>query len=206
MEIIDLTLNIKKEEYTTSIVEIPVGEEIYKGIIHNFTLSSMSGTYIDFPGHIKEFDDGFDAGNYPVEKLFMVDATLIRLNRKGSAREISAEELQSTGIRKIGTGCLIIDTGWEQVHHRDTEGIYFYGKDAIKWIISQPIHLFISDVYENHSEPRGIFVELFKAGISTVCLPVNLWKISQKKIKVCVFPLRVPGAVQVPCRLFAIQD
>lgn len=169
MDIIDLTLDIKNEEYTTSIVRIPIANEIYNGIIHNFNLSSMSGTYIDFPGHIKEFDDGSDAANYPPEKLFMVNATFIRLERKGKRREISASEIKETGV-KVDTGCLIIDTGWEKLHHRDTKGIYFYGKDAIKWIVSQPIHLFISDVYENHSDPQGIFVELFKAGISTVCV------------------------------------
>lgn len=205
MEIIDLTMDIKREEYTTSIVKIPISQKVYNGVIHNFTLSSMSGTYIDFPGHIDEFKDGFDAGNYPPEKLFMVDATFIRLERKGKGREISAEELEQTGI-KVDTNCLVIDTGWESVHHRDTEGIYFYGKDAIKWIVSQPIYLFISDVYENHSDPRGIFVELFKAGISTVCLPVNLWRIKKNRIKISVFPLKIPGTVQVPCRVIAVQD
>ncbi|MDD3725872.1 MAG: cyclase family protein [Candidatus Ratteibacteria bacterium] len=203
MKIIDLTLDIKKEEYTTSIVKIPVSEQTYRGVIHNFTLSSMSGTYIDFPGHIEEFKDGIDAGNCPLEKLFMVDATLIRLERKGKGREISVAELEETGI-KVNTGCLIIDTGWEKEHHFDATDIYFYGKDAIRWIASQSIHLFISDVYENHSEPRGIFVEFFKAGISTVCIPINLWKINKEKIKVCVLPLKIPGAVQVPCRLIAI--
>ncbi len=203
MKIIDLTSKVK-EKYSTSIVKIPMPEQTYNGIIHNFSLSSMSGTYLDFPGHIEEFKDGSDAENYPVEKLFMVDTTVIRLNRKGLGREISVREIEETGI-KVDTGCLLIDAGWASSHKDNNEGIFFYGKDAIEWIISQPIHLFISDVYENHSQPRGIFVKLFSAGISCVCIPTNLGKISKTKIKICVLPLKIPGALQIPCRLLAIE-
>ena len=174
----------------------------YNAVIHDFALSSMSGTYIDFPGHIEEFKDGFDAENYPVEKLFMVDTTVIRLDRKGMGREINARELEETGI-KVDTGCLLIDAGWKS--EWNSKNVFFYGKDAIDWILSKPIHLFISDVYENHSRPNGIFVELFKAGISCVCIPANLDKISKTKVKICALPLKIPGAVQLPCRLLAIE-
>jgi len=201
MKIIDLTSNVK-EEYSTSIRRIPMPDRTYNAVIHDFALSSMSGTYIDFPGHIEEFKDGSDAENYPVEKLFMVDATVIRLKRTGLGREISARELEETGI-KVDTGCLLIDAGWK--NEWDSKDVYFYGKDAIDWIISQPVHLFISDVYENHSQPRGIFVELFKAGISCVCIPANLEKISKTRIKICALPLKIPGALQLPCRLLAVE-
>lgn len=203
MKIIDLTSNVR-EEYSTSLRKIPMPEQTYNAVIHDFSLSSMSGTYIDFPGHIEEFKDGFDAENYPVEKLFMVDTTVIRLNRKEPGREISARELEETEV-KVNTGCLLIDAGWESSRGSDNDGIFFYGKDAVDWIVSQPIHLFISDVYENHSQPRGIFVELFKAGISCVCIPVNLEKISEKRIKICALPMKIPGALQLPCRLLAIE-
>jgi kynurenine formamidase len=203
MKIIDLTSKAK-EKYSTSIVRIPMPEHTYNGIIHSFNLSSMSGTYLDLPGHIEEFKNGFDAENYPVEKLFMVDTTVIHLNRKGLGREISAREIEEAGIR-VDTGCLLIDAGWESRHKDSNEGIFFYGKDAIEWIISQPIHLFISDVYENHSQPRGIFVELFKAGISCVCIPTNLEKISKTRIKICALPIKIPGALQIPCRLLALE-
>jgi len=204
MKIIDLTSDIK-ENYSTSIRKIAMPEHTYSGIIHDFNLSSMSGTYIDFPGHIEEFKDGFDAGNYPLEKLFMVDTTVIHLNRKGAGREINARELKETGV-KVKTGCLLIDAGWESTRGSDNNGIFFYGKNAVEWIVSQPIHLFISDVYENHSRPQGIFVELFKAGISCVCLPANLGKISGNRIKICVLPLKIPGALQLPCRLLAVES
>ncbi|MFH0797521.1 MAG: cyclase family protein [Candidatus Omnitrophota bacterium] len=203
MKIIDLTTEITGGVSRT-LVPIRMKDSLYQGIIHNLVLSSMSGTYLDLPGHILEFDNRLDAGNYPLEKLFMVPTTVIRLKREGLGREIRAEELKATGISVKGKG-LIIDTGWNP-RSIDSPEVYFYGKDAVGWIISQEIDLFISDVYENHADPRGIFVELFKAGISCVCIPVNLDKISKEEVKICVVPLKIPGVVQLPCRLLAIEE
>lgn len=202
MEIIDLTKEIT-EDFETRLVDIKFSGKTYHAPVHNFQLSSMSGTYIDFPGHIREFDDGFDSSNYPVEKLFMVDATLLRLNRAGKDREIHREELESCSV-EIDTPAVIVDSGWNNSGKKNQDEIYFFGKDAIQWFISKKIYLFVSDVYENHKEPRGIFVEFFKAGILTVCNPCNLHKIREQKLKLCVFPLKIPGAVQLPCRVIAI--
>jgi len=203
MKIIDLTAEIK-EGVERSLVPIKIKENIYQGVIHKLVMSSMSGTYLDLPGHIQEFDNYLDAANYPLEKLFWVPTTVIHLNRQGREREIKAEELQATGISVKGKG-LIIDTGWSP-RSIDSPRVCFYGKEAIAWIISQGIELFISDVYENHSDPQGIFVEFFKAGISCVCIPVNLARISKPQVKICVVPLKVAGAVQLPCRLLAIEE
>ena len=209
MKIIDLTCKIikgipGKNVSVCSIKKIKMPEKDYQGLIYDFYLSSMSGTYIDLPGHIKEFDNGLDASNYPLEKLFMVDTTVIRLHRQGLGREIRAEELEKTGISVKNQG-LLINSGWDLGAGKPTQEIPFYGRDAIEWIVSKGINLFISDVYENHSDPRGIFVEFFKAGIACVCIPANLEKLSKSKIKVCAIPIRIPGAVQVPCRLLAIE-
>ena len=201
-KIIDLSKRIT-EDFETKVVNICLSGETYHAFVHRFNLSSMSGTYIDFAGHIKEFDDGFDASNYPFEKLFMVDATLLRLNRKGKDREIHAGELESSGVR-IDTPAVVVDSGWNQIPDKNDDEVYFFGKDAIQWFISKKIHLFVSDVYENHKDPRGIFVEFFKAGIVTVCNPANLQMIDAQRFKLCVFPLKVPGATQVPCRAIAI--
>jgi len=203
MKIIDLTTKIT-EGTTRSVLKIKMPEATYSGVIYDFALSSMAGTYIDFPGHIAEFDDGMDAANYPLEKLFMVDATLIRLNRKGKGREISAAELDESDV-KVTTGALVVDAGWGSPPVQDRARIHYYGKDAIQWFIDRKIHLFVSDVYENHDDPRGIFVEFFEAGISTVCIPSNLHQITRERIKLCVLPLAIPGATQVPCRCLAIE-
>ncbi len=203
MKIIDLTQKITKD-FRTDIVNIVLSGSKYHAFVHQFHLSSMAGTYIDFPGHIKEFDNGFDSSNYPVEKLFMVDATVIKLNRSGKQREIHSEELEAAGVA-LDTPAVIVDAGWNALKEKNQDEIYFFEKDAITWFISKNIYLFVSDVYENHKDPRGIFVEFFRKGILTICNPANLEKITASKVKLCIFPLRIPGATQVPCRIIAVM-
>ncbi|MCM8824530.1 MAG: cyclase family protein [Candidatus Omnitrophica bacterium] len=202
MNIIDLTKPVPGD-FTTYTVNIFLKSKQYHAYVHNFHISSMDGTYIDFPGHIREFDDGFDTSNYPAEKLFMVDASLLRLNRQGRDREIHVNELETCDV-KIDTPAVIVDSGWNALEKKNNNEIYFFGKDAIQWFVSKKIHLFVSDVYENHKEPRGIFVEFFKNRILTVCNPANLEMINKSKVKICVFPLKIPGATQVPCCVLAI--
>jgi len=201
MKIIDLSRKISGR-IERSFVPLRVKGKGYRGVIYQIGFSSMAGSYIDFPGHIAEFDNGLDAASYPPEKLFLVETTVIRLNRKGLPREIKVAELEKFG--PVSTPGLLVDTGWKKdVYHPE---VYFYGEEAIAWIVSQKIRLFLSDVYENHARPRGVFVELFRAGISTVCLPDNLDKITRPRVKICVFPLPVAGLTQAPCRVLAVED
>lgn len=204
--LIDLTYEIQdreNEKIIRAIKEIPLREKTYRGLIYQYHLSSMDGTYIDLPGHIAEFDDGFDMAKYPLEKLFMVDTLFIRLKKESAERKITAEELK--------TACPTLEKPFSAlcIHALDNKNFYdynqdtipYYQKDAVEWIIRKNIHLFISDVYENHNNPEGIFVELFKNRISTVCHPINLQKIKKDFIKITVLPLRAGGATQMSCRL-----
>jgi len=205
MRIIDLTAEIP-ETGKRSVVKIPTPEgNCYKGVIYDFPLSSMSGTYLDFPGHIEEFYDGKDAANYPLKKLFLVETTVIKLKRKGMPREIDGKELENTGIAVKTPGLLIKVDDWNQASPEEIAQAPFYGKSAIRWVVSKRINLFISNVYENHADRQGIFVEFFRAGITCVCVPVNLDRITRERIKICAIPLKIPGAVQLPCRLLAVE-
>ena len=205
MRIIDLTAEIP-EIGKRSVVKIPMPEgNCYKGVVYDFPLSSMSGTYLDFPGHIEEFDDGRNAANYPLKKLFLVETTVIRLKRKGRPREIDGKELEETGIAVKTPGLLIKVDDWNLASPEEIAQAPFYGKSAISWVVSKRINLFISNVYENHADRQGIFVEFFRAGITCVCIPANLDRITRERIKICAIPLKIPGAVQLPCRLLAVE-
>ena len=206
--LIDLTCEIqdrRNEKIIASIKKISMREETYRRVIYQYHLNSMDGTYIDLPGHIAEFDDGFDAANYPVENLFMVDTLFIRLKRESAERKITAEELEMAcpSVEKPFSALCIHALGNKNFYNYNQIPMPYYQKDAVEWIIKKDIHLFISDVYENHNEPEGIFVELFKNKISTVCCPVNLQRIKNDFVKITVLPLRVKGATQIPCRLIA---
>ena len=210
MRIIDLTFPVgatgeKTPEHETYIVKLPIKGDTYDGVCHRFQWHSMTGTYLDFPGHIAEFDDGADAANYPLDRLFMVDTTFIRLDREGRAREITAAELDETGIQVRG-GALFIHARGETPWHESPGDIPYYDPSAIEWIISKDIHLFLSDVYEKHPDQQGIFVELFRHRISCVCCMVGLDQIRQERVKVCAIPIAAPGVKQVPCRLLVVEE
>jgi len=205
MRIIDLTAEIP-ETGKRSVVKIPMpGGDCYKGVVYDFPLSSMSGTYLDFPGHIEEFDDGRNAANYPLKKLFLVETTVVRLRRKGMPREINGKELEDAGIAVKTPGLLVKVDDWNLASPEEISQAPFYGKSAIRWVVSKRINLFVSNVYENHADRQGVFVEFFRAGIACVCIPANLDRITRERIKLCAIPLKIPGAVQLPCRLLAVE-
>jgi len=72
MSLIDLSLPIpaRAPNGSTTVVLEERRIQNYTGMIYHFRHDSMAGTYIDFPGHIKETADGFDAVNYPMESRF----------------------------------------------------------------------------------------------------------------------------------------
>ena len=85
MPTIDLTRRADEAEleYKAVLSEVPLESEStrYTGVIYSLTTSSMHGTYIDFPGHIKETDNGLYAHNFPHEELYRVPASVIHLDR-----------------------------------------------------------------------------------------------------------------------------
>jgi len=207
MKIIDLSLPVTEKKGTegfssvTSKVLISSGGIQYTGLIYDLSLGSMAGTYIDFPGHIKETDDGFDALNYPVEKLYRIKSAVIHLDRENNSGAVTADELKAAyGREKISGKALIINAlGRKRFDEVEGRSVYL-SSDAVKWITESGIHLLVSDIYESR-KLHGVFYDLFKAGISTVCLPVNLHLIDSPRCKLSVFAPPLKGITQLPCRI-----
>ena len=175
----------------------------YTGVIYEFKMGSMAGTYIDFPGHIAETDDGQDAYNYPLEKLYCRRAAVIRLDRWDGSGGVTASELAAACPVKIQPGdALIVNAlGDRQFYDIENRSVFFE-MDAVEWIIEQGVELLVSDIYESQAL-LGVFLKLFKAGISTVCRPVNLHKLEDAEVKLTIMPLPLRGVTQIPCRLVA---
>lgn len=210
MRLVDLTLPVppRENDHPTARLEewpIPFAGGTYTAMIHHFSHWSMSGTYIDFPSHIKETDDGQDAANYPAEKLFRVQCRVIHLNRADGSGRIGADELRAAcpaGLGGIGGAMVINALGplrFDQIKNRSV----FLGKDAVDWIIETGVHLLVSDVYESDVQAQGVFQDLFARGISTVCCPVNLHQLTSPQVRITALPLRQEGVTQLPCRLLA---
>jgi hypothetical protein len=74
--------------------------------------------------------------------------------------------------------------------------------ESVSWIIDSGCRLLVSDTYESN-RLDGVFLKLFSAGISTVCMPVNLDKLTSQVIKITIFTPLLDGIVQIPCRIAA---
>ena len=210
MRIIDLTLPIEevqggKPTAETYLVPLSVRGGKYRAICYRLAMNGMSGTYLDLPGHIEEFDDGADAENFPLEKLFMLDTTVIHLDRRSLGREVTADELESAGMPVKGDALLIHALGEKKCFEVAPDEIPYFGPSAIQWIVHKRPKIAVSDIYEKRPDLQGIFIELFRNRISCVCVPVNLDRIRETYPKTCIIPLRMRSVTQLPCRIFVVE-
>lgn len=208
MKLVDLTLPIQQCEDKSPAVEpqvIPLqcGGAPYEAVIYQFHHDSMAGTYIDFPGHIVQTDNGLSAANYPPEHLYRVRAGVIRLERGDGSGGISAQELMDAAPDLTGCNALVINalgsTRFDAIVYRS---VYLL-REAAEWIASTGIRLFVSDVYESTTLGEGVFPLFFSKGICTVCHPINLDRLDQPYATLTVLAPRFPGVTQLPCRIIA---
>lgn len=202
MNLIDLTLPWNLLETEDLLVPLKSDRTAYTAIVHEFKLNSMTGSYIDFPGHIREAADGMHAGNFPLSGLYQVPATLLRPKRSGCG--ITAAELAEARGNLPPTQCLVIHGKAGTDIPLISREIYLT-MESVGWIIDSGCRLLVSDTYES-DRLEGVFLRLFRAGISTVCMPVNLDKLTSQVIKITVFTPLLDGFVQIPCRIAAEID
>jgi hypothetical protein len=199
MKLIDLTLPWNSIKTDEQLVRLKSDRTAYTGVVYDFRINSMTGSYIDFPGHIRETADDMHAGNFPLYSLYRVPATLLRPKLSGSG--ITAVELEETRGNLPPTKCLVIHGRAGTDMPLISREIYLT-MEAVDWIIDSGCKLLVSDSYESE-RLDGVFLKLFGAGISTVCMPVNLDKLTSQLMKITVFTPLLDGIVQVPCRIAA---
>ena len=204
--LVDLTLPMQAERegrrtVTRNEWELGQGEDRYTAVVYDLAFDSMAGTYLDLPGHIRETDDGVDMATYPVEKLYRVSATVIHLDREDGSGAVGASELIGAAPEVQGDALVINALGPRRFDAIEERSVYL-DTDAVAWIVEAGVHLLVSDIYER-AEPWGVFLELFRSGISTVCYPVNLHQLTEPYAKVTVLPVRFAGVTQLPCRVVA---
>jgi kynurenine formamidase len=184
----------------------PAGRPPYQARVHYFSHDSMAGTYLDFPSHIEHTDDGSDAANFPVEKLFRMDATVIHLARADGSGPIGADELAAACPPPPLAQALILNAlgvlRFDQIAARSV----YLSAQAVQWIIDRGFRLLVADVFESNQRPQGVFETLFAAGVLTVCQPIRLDELTSSAVKLTVLPLRIVGATQIPCRIIAELD
>ena len=112
MSVIDLSCPIPAQTAEKiRLTEVPLksAQTAYTGMVYDFELNSMDGSYIDLPGHIKETDDGQRADNVPLEQFYRMPCSVIRLNRTNRSGAVSAAELEQAFGGKVTTSALMIN-------------------------------------------------------------------------------------------------
>jgi kynurenine formamidase len=205
--LVDLTWDFIGERYAPDIrrEENPLqsGSTSYTGVTYNVNHDGMSGTYIDFPGHIAQTDNGLYADNCPLDMLYRVPASVIKLNCQSGDGAVSAGDLEAAFGGKVTTPAIIINAlaGTLEPSDIDRRSVYL-DNSAIQWIIDCKCKLLVSDIYESKAL-HGVFPKLFGAGISTVCMPVNLHKLTAKEVLLTTLFAKMPQVTQLPCRVVA---
>ena len=190
----------KDAQITTREVALKSEATAYTGMVYNVSTSTMVGTYLDLPGHIKETDDGRHGANVDLADFAGLDAAVIRLNRSQPGG-ISAADLEEAYGGIPDTPAVIIN-GLGALSTSDLPNRAVYLElDAVEWLKKTPCKLLVSDVYES-PKLDGVFLQLFAAGISTVCEPANLYKLPAGKVKLTVLFPKIP-ITQLQCAMVA---
>ena len=173
----------------------------YTGVVYDLNTTTMMGSYIDFPGHIMETDDGVHGGNVDLADFCAIPAAVIHLDRAQNPGGISAADLEEAYGGVPDTRAVIINalgsTGSFEIPPRSV----YLELDAVEWLKKTPCKLLVSDVYES-TALEGVFLKLFEGGIATVCEPANLHKLSARNVKLTVLFPKMP-ITQLPCALAA---
>lgn len=212
MKLVDLTLRIPpaaagKARVVTGIKQIRQADGVtYDAVVYDFAHDSMTGTYLDFPGHIRDTDDGANAANYPLAKLFRVETSVIHLDRADGSGAVTAAELTAAcPAPGIGGGLVVNALGarrFDDIRHRSV----WLSSDAVQWIAEQGVHLLVSDIYESPGL-HGVFGDLFRRHVLTVCLPVNLHLLTSPRVRLTVLCPAFENVTQLPCRVVAeVED
>lgn len=206
MPVVDLTMDFIGESVDPVIErserKLQSGNVSYTGVLYKTTADGMTGSYIDFPGHIAETDNGICAANFPVEDLFRIPATVIHLDHKEGDGAVGADELiAALGGRSVADALIINALGHKEPTDIELRSVYL-DESAVDWIINSKCKVLVSDIYESKAI-HGVFLKLFKAGISTICLPVNLWKLTAPQVELTALFPKIPQVTQLPCRVVA---
>lgn len=173
----------------------------YTGIIYEYTCDSMQGSYLDLPGHIKETDDGVRAHELDLGDFYRMKASVIHLDRSKVPGGVSAKELEEAFGGVPETEAVIINALGEVDPYGIPIRSIYLELDVVEFLAKTPCRLLVSDIYESQSLD-GVFLQLFKKGISTVCQPENLARLTSPIVELTVSFPKMP-VTQVPCTLVA---
>ncbi|MBN2073533.1 MAG: cyclase family protein [Actinobacteria bacterium] len=176
----------------------------------------LTGTYISGPGHALGLKKAEPMHKTPLEKLFDVDAYVLKFNlyeleKEGNRPYITLKDIKNAEKEKIPDGSnIVIATGWGN-HWSEPDFLthdWFMKKDAVKYIVDKDPFILAMDTpsIDNIDNEQGIWSIVFSGNIHLVAPLVNLDKITKYRVKLYICPLNILNTAGLPCRVIIKEE
>ncbi len=207
MKLIDLTGTIEpgmwhyphippvEVEMVTSIAEH--GSEA-----HRFTLATISGTYLETAAHLYPGRPTIDQVS---PERFIREAVVLHMP-KSAAEAITPQDLERAArdlTIKPGDA-ILMHTGWDRMWNAPNfvEDSPYLTMEAMHWIVAHSPSILGGDVpcFDNPRDGVGVNRVLFRDETLILAPLVNLEAVTQPRVRLMVFPLKIKGVCGTPCR------
>ena len=176
--------------------------------VTELSLPCHAGTHVDAPIHI--IPNGKSIEELPLDS-FVGPGVAIPVNKKGG-EEVTAKDLESSGVPVQRGDILMLYTGWDDKFESPDYNLHPYlSVDAAEWMVKKGVKLFGIDCITvdlpTPMRPKGfdfpVHRTLLGNGVLIAENVANLGKIVGKKSRILALPLRVKGSDAGHARIIA---
>jgi arylformamidase len=167
-------------------------------------------TYLETAAHL--YPDRIKIDELPLERLF-TEAVVLKVPRDAGEQitsELLIQALQSQDVCLSRGDSLLVGTGWDKGwdeldYFQDAP---YFTAEAIEWIIEQEVGILGADTpqWDSRKDPQGFFPKFFESEILLLAPLVNLFEVSQPRVRLITLPLKVAGVCAAPCRAIVIEE
>ncbi|MBI4526210.1 MAG: cyclase family protein [Deltaproteobacteria bacterium] len=176
--------------------------------VTELSLPCHAGTHVDAPVHI--VPNGKSIEELPLES-FVGPGAVIAV-KKGGGEEVTAKELEDSGVPVNRGDILMLYTGWDEKFESPDYNLHPYlSVDAAEWMVAKGVKLFgIDCITVDLPTPlrqKGFDFPVHKIllgnGVLIAENVANLGKIVGRKTRILALPLRVKGSDAAHARIMA---
>jgi len=215
MKVIDLTYHLRPGQ-EQRLLKITPENTLERNGSNSFTveLNNHIGTHIECPSH--NLRDGKRIDELPAE-TYIGEAVVLNLTHRILDREITAGDLEDTGVEVKGGDIVLLMTRYDECFPPEEmqSALYqaespYLSFDATEWLINHEVKLVGIDFWSIEKYPIGPegepkHVLLFKRDIPLLHSLTNLKRISKPRVLFVALPLPIEGLDSMPVRAVALE-
>jgi arylformamidase len=176
--------------------------------VTELSLPCHAGTHVDAPIHI--VPNGKSIEELPLES-FVGNGAILAV-RKSGGEEVTAKDLQASGVEVKQGDILMLYTGWDEKFDSPDYNLHPYlSVDAAEWMVDKRIKMFGIDCITvdlpTPLRPKGFDFPVHKTLLGNNILiaenVTNLGAVVGKRCRIMAFPLRIKGSDAGHARIVA---